>query len=142
MEKEMTSQVFRVRAKGSGKVIDWNRFISGEIKNTGRTGAFLTIVLPDVIAEILNFLDEKEITATISSVFPNGFSTSSFDITVSGDDFKILLGRRLIRGLFPINMFAAEFGSNYDALIFLSGKNPILLEIEEKIISQFQFEQF
>jgi hypothetical protein len=133
----MKSTVLRVRAKGSGKSVDWLSFKAGKFVPNSRLQSFLTSVLPDVISETLEILSKQE-AKSIEIVFPNGFTTASFDMVVTGDDFKVLLGRRLVRGLFPLNPIAAEFGSNFDVLVFLSGENPVLDEIQDFLVANFE----
>ena len=44
-------------------------------------------------------------------------TSASLDLAIIGNGFKVLCARRLVRGLFPLNPFAAEFGENYDVVV-------------------------
>jgi hypothetical protein len=74
--------------------------------------------------------EEIDASCSIVPLFPNGFTTAQFDISIRGKGFEVKCGRRLARGLFPLNPFAAEFGANYDVLITVSAAEP---EFEEAI---------
>ena len=134
----MTAKFFRVKAKGTGKIVDWSCFKNNELKETNRIDALLTTVIPDIVADIMNLLEEKKVETSLSVIFPNGFTTASFDILLKSENFQILLGRRLVRGYFPLNPLAAEFGANYDVLVSLYGEDEILNEIENNIISTYE----
>jgi len=122
----------KAQAKGTGRVVNWARFKKGELVDQSRLGLSLTVVIPDVITDVISRCQELTDRIKIEPLFPNGFTKTSFDITIDGGSFHVNCGRRLVRGLFPLNPIAAEFGSNYDVLLNISAEKR---EIEEDIAS-------
>lgn len=120
----------RARATGSGLVVNWPRFKKGELVNCSRWYFLLTTLLTDVVTDVINWAKETDPACTVTPLFPNGFTTASFDIAVNGKGFQVNCGRRLVRGLFPLNPLAAEFGSNYDVLVTVTADRP---EVEKTI---------
>lgn len=49
---------------------------------------------------------------------------------IAAGTWPINCGRRLVRGWFPFNPIAAEFGSNFDVLVTFNADTP---EIEEQL---------
>lgn len=61
--------------------------------------------------------------------------TAALDLALLGTGFEILCSRRLVRGLFPLNPFAAEFGSNYDVVVTVTASSD---EIQSKVMGLLQ----
>lgn len=120
----------RVQAKGTGRLVNWSRFKRGELVDQSRLSLSLTTVIPDVITDVIAACQGRTTEMEIKPLFPNGFTTASFDIAIQGDGFHVNCGRRLVRGGFPLNPLAAEFGANYDVLLIISAEDP---GIEEEI---------
>ena len=95
----------------------------------------LTTILTDVVSDVIDLAEELDPSCTCIPLFPNGFMTASFDVSLKGKGFQVNCGRRLVRGWFPLNPIAAEFGSNYDVLLTISADTR---EVEKKIADQVQ----
>ncbi len=125
----------RARATRSGRIVNWPRFKKGELVACSRWNCLLTAVLTDVVTDLIDEAKRLDPSCTIIPLFPNGFTTASFDIAIKGEGFQVNCGRRLVRGLFPLNPIAAEFGANYDVLVAINGDTT---ELEEKIAGRIR----
>lgn len=97
----------------------------------------LTTVLTDVVTDLCQIAESIDAKYRIVTMFPNGATTTSYDMALVGDGFEILCGRRLVRGLFPLNPLAPEFGSNFDVLVTLAAssdqvKSAVMTLLESK----------
>jgi hypothetical protein len=122
----------KVQAKGTSRVVNWSRFKQGELVDQSRWSFSLGTVIPDVIADVITICQGLTKEMEIKTLFPNGFSTASFDIAIRANGFDVNCGRRLIRGGFPLNPLAPEYGANFDVLLAVSSEDPT---IEEQIAS-------
>ncbi len=125
----------RARANGSGRLVDWARFKKGELVTCNRWNFLITTVLTDVVTDVIDLAKEMDPACAIISLIPNGFTTASFDISLKGRGFQVNCGRRLVRGWFPLNPIAAEFGRNYDVLLTITADTR---ETEKRIAEQVQ----
>lgn len=123
------------KAEGTGRVVNWSRFKKGEWIDQSRISLSPTVVIPDVIVDVLEECEATDSACSIEPLFPNGFTTAQFDISIHGKDFQVNCGRRLARGLFPLNPIAAEFGSNYDVLVTVSASDRALEEKLARVVS-------
>jgi predicted nucleic acid-binding Zn ribbon protein len=114
----------RTRATGSGMLVSWARLKKGELVPCSRWKCLLTTNLTDVVTDIIDWAKFADPACTVIPLFLNGFTTASFDIAVRGKGFQVNCGRRLVRGLFPLNPIAAEFGRNYDVLVTIAAEAP------------------
>ena len=114
----------RTQATGSGSIVNWHKFKRGELFPCNRWNCVLTTVLTDVVTDIIDCCNRMDPACTVTPLFPNGFTTASFDIAIKGKGFQVNCGRRLVRGLFPLNPIAAEFGRNYDVLMTITADTP------------------
>ncbi len=121
-----------VRAKGPGRVVSWRQFRQGHLVDQPRLGFTPTTVLTDVVTRLWAEAQRLDPDATLKVLLPNGFMSASFDLLIAGATFQILCGRRLVRGWFPLNPFAAEFGSNYDVIVTVSSPSS---DLEIKIMN-------
>jgi hypothetical protein len=140
----MISRVFKAQASGTGKYVDWSKFKQyGEIEERNPVkSSFMTTTIPDILNDLLSFLAEKHIDFQVKTIFPNGFTTTSLDLLIECDDIHILCGRRLVRGFFPFNPFAAEFGKNYDLMFSLSGSEALVEGICEQVITKYKHTEY
>lgn len=122
----------KVQAKGTGRVVNWSRFKQGELVDQSRWSLSLDTVIPDVVADVITVCQGLTEELEIKTLIPNGFTSASFDIAIRGNGFGVNCARRLVRGGFPFNPLAAEFGANYDVLVTVSAEDPA---IEEQIAS-------
>ena len=115
-------KVVRVQATGTGQVVSWFRFLESKLSpaSTWERMTFITTVLPNVITDVMDYCKIIDLQYTFRVIHPNGLVSMSFDIMLAGQNFKILCSRRLIRGWYPLNPFAAEFGSNYDVIFSIT----------------------
>lgn len=124
------------KAEGTGRRISWSQFKKGEWVDQSRISLTPTTVIPDVIVDVMEKCEEVDASCSIVPLFPSGFTTAQFDISIQGKGFEVGCGRRLARGLFPLNPFAAEFGSNYDVLITVSAADLGLEEAIANVVSR------
>ena len=110
--------VFRVRATGTGRVVRRSELLKGNLADVSR---FLApadrAVLPNVICDLHALAQSLDRDCQLKVLLPNGYTTASLDLVLTGSDFEIVCARRLVRGWFPLNPIAAEFGSNYDVIV-------------------------
>jgi hypothetical protein len=118
------------KAEGTGRVVNSSRFNQGEWVDQNRISLTPTTVIPDVIVDVMEKCQSMDPSCSVETLFPNGYTTAQFDIAVRGSAFDVTCGRRLVRGFFPLNPIAAEFGRNYDVLVTVSSAEP---KIEEEI---------
>ena len=118
------------KAEGTGRVLNWSRFKQGEWVDQSRISVTPTTVIPDVIVDVVQKCESIDPSCSVEALYPNGFTTAQFEIAIRGGAFEVNCGRRLVRGMFPLNPFAAEFGENYDVLVTISSANE---KIEEQI---------
>lgn len=115
-----------VRATGSGRIVGWAELKQGQLVDASRFGRlFLTTTLTDVITDLCALAESLDDGYQIVMIVPNGPTTASFDMKLVGLGFEIVCSRRLVRGWFPLNPFAAEFGSNYDVVVTVGGDSPM-----------------
>jgi len=111
----------RVQATGDGRIVGWSELQQGRLVDTTRLARlFLTTTLTNVISDLCALAESLDRNYRIVTIIPNGFTTAALDLTLIGEDFEIVCGRRLVRGGFPFNPFAAEFGANYDVIVTIS----------------------
>ena len=118
------------KAEGTGRVVNWSRFKQGEWVDQSRISLTPTTVIPDVIVDVMEKCESIDPSCSVEAMFPNGFTTAQFDIAIRGSAFEVNCGRRLARGMFPLNPIAAEFGENYDVLVTVSSSDQ---KIEEQL---------
>jgi hypothetical protein len=126
-------------AKTTGRVVNWSKFKQGEWVDQSGIGLTLTTVIPDVIVDVMEKCESLDPSCAVETLFPNGFTTAQFDISIRGNRFEVNCGRRLARGLFPLNPIAAEFGSNFDVLVTVSASDKKVEEaIAEAVSGKYQ----
>jgi len=127
------------KAAGTGRVVNWSRFKQGEWVDQSRISMTPTTVIPDVIADVIDKCQLLDPGCSVKTLFPNGFTTAQFDIAIRGSAFEVNCARRLARGMFPLNPFAAEFGANYDVLVRVSSSDQkIEDQISEVVSSKYE----
>ena len=133
--------ILKATATGSGQVVNWSKFKKGVLVPCSRWNCLLTTVLTDVVTDVIDCAKKMDPTCKIIPLFPNGFTTASFDIAIRGKTFQINCGRRLSRGLFPMNPIAAEFGSNYNVLVTITADTSKLeVKIAKMVRSKYACE--
>jgi hypothetical protein len=115
----------RVRATGSGRVVGWSELKEGRLVDATRFGRLLlTTTLTDVITDLCALAESVDGEYEIVMIVPNGPTSASLDMKLLGLGFEIVCSRRLVRGWFPFNPIAAEFGANYDVVVTIGGDSP------------------
>jgi hypothetical protein len=110
-----------VQATSTGRVVSYSQLKNGVLRDASRLGSlFMTTTLPNVITDILHLAESFDKGYRIETVIPNSPTTASLDLSISGNGFNVLCARRLVRGWFPLNPFAAEFGGNYDVVVTIN----------------------
>ena len=126
----------RVQATGSGRIVGWSELKQGRLVDASRLARlFFTTTLTDVITDLCALAESLDKGYRIVMVVPNGLTTAALDLALLGTGFEIMCSRRLVRGLFPLNPFAAEFGSNYDVVVTLNAASD---ELQAKIVGLLQ----
>jgi hypothetical protein len=126
----------RVQATGDGRIVGWSELKQGRLVDTSRLARlFFTTTLTDVITDLCALAESLDRGYRIVTVIPNGPTTAALDLALLGTGFEIICSRRLVRGLFPLNPFAAEFGSNYDVLVTVNASSD---EVRSKVIGLLQ----
>ena len=129
----------RVRATADGRIVGWAELKKGRLFDTTRLSRlFLTTTLTDVIADLCMWSQEFDSDFRIETLIPNGPTTASLDIKLVAKDFEIVCARRLVRGWFPLNPIAAEFGSNYDVIVTVTGNSEIVTQVVSRL--RFKYE--
>ncbi len=125
-----------VKATGDGRIVGWSELKQGRLVDTSRMGRLLvTTTLTDVIADLCTLSESLDKSYRIVTVIPNGPTTAALDLALLGTGFEIMCSRRLVRGLFPLNPFAAEFGSNYDVVVTVTAASA---DVQSKILGTLQ----
>jgi hypothetical protein len=126
----------RVQATGDGRIVGWSELKQGRLVDTSRLARlFLTTTLTDVITDLCLLAESLDKGYRIVTVVPNGATTTALDLALLGTGFEIMCSRRLVRGLFPLNPFAAEFGSNYDVVVTVNASAD---EVRSKVVGLLQ----
>lgn len=131
--------ILRARAKGTGRVVRYAALKRGELVETTRLGSFFfSTTLPDVMTDLIAAVEEIDPNRRVRTVVPNGPTTASLDLAITGSGFEIVCSRRLVRGLFPLNPFAAEFGSNYDVVVSINAAPAIEARLIEQLRGKYE----
>src|SRR5262245_33521770 len=126
----------RAQATGSGRIVGWSELKQGRLVDTSRLARlFFTTTLTDVITDLCALAESLDKGYRIVTVVPNGLTTAALDLALLGTGFEIMCSRRLVRGLFPLNPFAAEFGSNYDVVVTVNAASD---EVRSKVVGLLQ----
>lgn len=129
-------KIIRVQATGDGRIVDWAALKQGRLVDASRLAKlFLTTILTDVIADLCALAETLDGSRRLEMISPNGFTTATFELRIVGQGFDLLCTRRLVRGWFPLNPFAAERGKNYDVTVALSAASA---EVAERFTSLLQ----
>lgn len=128
--------IIRVQAKGSGRIVGSSELKQGRLVDVSRLARlFFTTTLTDVIADLCVLAESLDKGYRIVSVVPNGPTTAALDLALLGTGFEIVCSRRLVRGMFPLNPFAAEFGSNFDVVVTVNASSA---EVQSKVVGLLQ----
>ena len=111
-------KTLRVRATGTGRVVDWAALKNGYLVDRSVYSG-MTTTLPDVITDLYETAGRLDAAFQVHTIVPNGPTRLSLDLRIFGAGFDIVCARRLVRGWFPLNFLAAEFGGNYDVVVTL-----------------------
>lgn len=133
-------KTLRVRAKGTGRVVRWSSLKRGELVTTSRLRSlFMSTTLPDVITDLIDAAEELDPGRAIEVLVPNTPTSASLDLAITGKGFQVICSRRLVRGGFPLNPIAAEFGKNYDVVVSISGSSTILDGLLHLLQGKYEF---
>lgn len=135
--------VIRVRATAEGRVVRWSDLKQNRLVNTKGIGRLLafTTTLTDVVTDLCSLAESLDSNFRIVTVVPNGHMTTSFDLALIGEGFELTCGRRLVRGGFPFNPLAPEFGCNYDVLVTIADSSaPMKSAVMMMLQSKYSYE--
>ena len=132
--------ILRVKANGTGRVVSWNALKRGELRDASPIQRMicLTTVLPDVINDVLETTKNADPHSRVTCVVANGPTSASLDLAIIGSDFEVTCARRLVRGMFPLNPFAAEFGRNYDVVVTINATPAMEASLTTRLRSRYQ----
>ena len=124
----------RVQALGTGRIVNWRALKRGALVETSCFARWwsITTTLPDVITDLCTLAESYDSAYRVVTVVPNGPTCVSLDLALLSGEFEIMCSRRLIRGLFPWNPLAAEFGSNYDVVVTVTAPSA---ELQSSIVT-------
>jgi hypothetical protein len=133
-------KTIRVRAKGTGRIVGWRPLTLGciEVPTAWQRLIRLTTTLPDALVDVIDAALRQDPSMKLTCIVPNGPTSAQLDISLSGHGYQIVCSRRLVRGWFPLNPFAAEFGSNYDLVISADGDSMFLSSLFNWIGSRYE----
>jgi len=125
-----------VRATKTGRVVSYSRLKRGVLCDASRwTHLFFTTTLPDVVTDILGLCESFDKHVRVATVIPNSATSAALDLAIQGTGFNVVCARRLVRGFFPLNPFAPEFGGNYDVMVTIDSENQ---PIRDKLVEMLQ----
>ncbi|MCA8994012.1 MAG: hypothetical protein KDA88_18655 [Planctomycetaceae bacterium] len=131
--------ILRVRAKGNGRKVLWSQLKQGKLVDAFGFGLLLTTVLTDVVTDMIEMCRTFDDGCRVVVVVPNGFTRVGFNLAILGRSFEVTCARRLVRGCFPFNPLAAEFGSNYDVVVSVAASSPeITSQIVDMLSSKYE----
>lgn len=123
--------ILRVRARGNGRKVLWSQLKQGNLVDAVGFSLAPTTVLTDVVTDVVEICHTLDSGSRVVVVVPNGFTRVGFNLAILGRGFEVTCARRLVRGCFPLNPLAAEFGSNYDVVVSVAAPSS---EIASKIV--------
>lgn len=109
-----------VQATGNGRIVGWAEMKEGRLVDASWFGR-ITTTLTNVITDVCELAEALDPDYRIVMLIPNGLTGTSLDMKLVGQGFEVICARRLVRGWFPFNPIAAEFGSNYDVIVTIAG---------------------
>ncbi len=125
--------ILKVQAQGDGRVVSWSGLKQGRLVDVSRLGTLLfCTTLTDVVADLCSLAASLDREYRIEMIVPNGPTTASYDLSLIGTGFQIVCSRRLIRGWFPLNPLAAEWGANYDVVVTVHAESS---ETEAQVVA-------
>ncbi len=123
--------IIKTKATKTAYTISWSKFKDSVVKKQSRLSLTPTTLIPDVIDDLFKKSEELDSAFKVQIIIPNGYTSASMDFAIIGHNFEVTCSRRLVRGCFPFNPFAAEFGGNYDVTCTINAENNIEKDFEE-----------
>jgi hypothetical protein len=109
--------ILRVKATGNGRKVNWDQLKKGSLVDVRGVNFALTTILTDVVADLVDLCQSLDSECRVVMIVPNGFTRAGYNLAILGKGFEVTCARCLVRGWFPFNPLAAEFGSNYDVVV-------------------------
>jgi len=137
--------VVRLQATGTARVVDWRQMKKNVLVNArGLARIFrITTTVPDALQDVIDCLAEFDSRLQFRVIAPNSWTTASLDILLSGERIHVVVARRLVRGLFPINPIAPEFGSNYDLVVSIDSETrPDAIDALKRVFGKYPHQYF
>lgn len=128
----------RTKATSTSRTVNYKSFLEGVMADQSRLSLTPTTVIPDVLDHMIHSCYSIDPDSDINMLKPNGYTSASLSIAIKGEGFEVVCERILVRGLLPINPFAAEFGSNYD-VFFTIRANDSISELLKKRIAKYVY---
>ena len=75
------------------------------------------MTLTDVVSDLCSFAESLDREYRVETLIPNGPGVTSYDLALIGTGFSIVCSLRVVRGWYPLNPLAAEWGVNYDVIV-------------------------
>lgn len=132
--------ILHVKATDSGRVVSWPKLKQGQLADTQRLRSLApTTVLTDVVTDIHDLCRTLDSNCRFVTIIPNGFTSLTFNLAFIGRGFEVTCTRRIVRGWFPLNLVAQEFGGNYDVVVTVNGTNGDAIgKVLEMLKSNYQ----
>ena len=120
-------KVIRVQATGTSQVVSYTGFLKSKLipPSSWERYTLVTTIIPDALSDVMDYCKDIDPQYTFRVIVPNGPTSASFDVVLTGNSFKIQCSQRLVRGWFPLFPLAPEFGSNYDVIFSIMAEESI-----------------
>lgn len=131
--------ILRVKATAAGRRVWWSdfkqsRLVDAPFSLSPAPRTILTNVVTDLCAECES-LDRN---CHLVTVIPNGFRSFTFNLAITGNGFEVTCTRRMVRGWFPLNPFAAESAANFDIIVTINGEDEVVNKLTAMIKSKYE----
>lgn len=129
----------RVQATRTGHIVAWRPLMEGRLEVLSFPQRFtrLTTTLPDVLVDVMETTRLHDPNTRLFCIVPNGPTTTQLDLSLTGRDFQIVCSRRLVRGWFPLNPLAPEFGANYDIVLTAHGNAELVSKLIQGLRTRY-----
>ena len=126
---------FRVRATGSGRVVDVAHLEQGRLVDASWYSFSLTAVLTNAITDAITYCKEIDPSCTFRCVEAPTSESSLLVLEITGSGFSLTCRRELARGSDHANPFKAEDGKSYDVHFSIKADSE---DLEDEITMELQ----
>ena len=126
---------FRVRATGSGRIVDVDRLQQGNLVDASWYSFSLTAVLTNAITDAIEYCRDIDPECKIHCIEAPTSDSSRLVLEIRGDTFTLTCRRELARGSDHSNPFKAEDGKSYDVVFSIKADNE---DLEDELTMELQ----